>query len=167
MNKIVKIFIWTQVALFGFIIAMFILFYGKVVYEDNLTAQELLDQSYQVIETEGGIKHLDSDAILEITDEEIPNLKDYSIIKANNVKNINEIGIFRMNSTNNEEFIKEVQRYVEEKKQIYRALDYFPQEVNKIDNATVRVYGNYIMYSFLNEEDTLHFYKQAENLVKK
>lgn len=167
MNKIVKVFILTQLALFGIVIAIFILFYGKLEYADNLSAQELLEQSYQVIDTDSDIKHLDSDAILEITDEDVPNLKDYSIIKANNVKNINEVGIFRMGSPNNEGFVKQVERYVEEKKQTYRALDYFPQEVDKIDNATVRVYGNYVMYTFLNEQDTLDFYKQAENLIKK
>jgi hypothetical protein len=45
-------------------------------------------------------------------------------------------------------------------------MDYFPEEVEKIDCAKVVVMGNYIIYSFLNEEDTSSFYNAIENLLK-
>ena len=46
-------------------------------------------------------------------------------------------------------------------------MDYFPEEVEKIDCATVKVFGNYIIYSFLNEADTEAFYNAIENQIAK
>ena len=59
-----------------------------------------------------------------------------------------------------------VEKYVANLQQTYRAMDYFPEEVEKIDFATVKVFGNYVVYSFLNENDTEAFYNAIENQIK-
>ena len=97
----------------------------------------------------------------------MPYLIDYIVVKANNAKNINEIGIFKVEGGKANDLKKIVSEYLELTQQMYRAMDYFPEEVEKIDCAKVVVYGNYVIYSFLNEADTSSFYSTIENLIKK
>lgn len=166
MSRFVKTFIISQVIALALVILFIVIFVGDDEYTNTLSADELLSEASKVIVTEGGTSALDPDVILEFGDN-MPNVTDYSIIKANNSKNINEMGIFRSENENVEELVERVKKYVEDKKQTYRALDYFPEEAQKIDNATVKVYGNYVIYTFLNEKDTAYFYNRAENIIKK
>lgn len=136
-------------------------------YIDTVSAHDLAVSGLATFTTEGGTKWLDDDIILEFVDEKPSYLVDYSVVKANNAKNISEFGIFRVESGKAEDFKAIVSGYVEKKQQIYRAIDYFPEEVEKIDCATVKVFGNYVVYSFLNETDTEAFYNTIENLLKK
>jgi hypothetical protein len=66
-----------------------------------------------------------------------------------------------------EEFASFVKAYVENLQKTYRAMDYFPEEVEKIDCATYKVFGNYVVYSFLNENDTNAFYDAFKALIEK
>lgn len=134
-------------------------------YTDALSSTQIYNGVADSFTTEKGVKILDDDVILEFTDDDLPYLKDYIVVKANYTKNINEVGIFRVESGKANELKKIIEQYVEETQQIYRAMDYFPEEVEKIDFATVKVFGNYVIYSFLNEKDTEAFYKAIENLV--
>lgn len=140
---------------------------NKNEYTDQYSSNELFNKVSNSFATDGGIKELDQDVILEFTDEDPPYLIDYTVIKANNAKNINEIGIFKVKSGNAKEMLEIVKAYVENLQQSYRAMDYFPEEVEKIDFATYKVYGNYVVYSFLNEKDTDSFYSAIENNISK
>ncbi len=136
-------------------------------YTDTYSSPEIYENVKDSFVTEGGTKVLDDDVILEFTDKDIDYLVDYIVIKANNAKNINEIGIFKLKDGKAAEFKKIVTQYLEGIQQKYRAMDYFPEEVEKIDCAKVEVYGNYVIYSFLNENDTEAFYRAVENLITK
>ena len=92
---------------------------------------------------------------------------DYTVVRANNAKNINEIGIFKVENGKAKELKPVIEKYLKEKQESYRAMDYFPEEVEKIDFATVKVFGNYVVFSFLNEADTEAFYKAIENELTK
>ena len=136
-------------------------------YTDTKSAQELSFAIEPCITTDGGTKMLDSDAILEISDTELSYLKDFVMIRANNTKNINEYGIFRVESGKTEDMKKLLSTYVENKQKTYRAMDYFPEETEKIDCATVEVFGNYVVYSFLNENDTEAFHNAIKDQISK
>lgn len=136
-------------------------------YIDTVSASDLANIGANGFTTSGGVKTLDDDVILEFTDEELDYLKDYCVIKANNAKNINEIGVFRVEDDKANELKPLIAKYVENLQKTYRAMNYFPEEVEKIDFATVKVFGNYVVYSFLNENDTEAFYKAIENSIKK
>ncbi|MBO5715338.1 MAG: DUF4358 domain-containing protein [Clostridia bacterium] len=92
---------------------------------------------------------------------------DYTVVRAKNAKNINEIGIFKVENGKAKELKHIIDAYLKEKQDAYRAMDYFPEEVEKIDFATVKIFGNYVIYSFLNEADTEAFYKAIENELTK
>ena len=109
---------------------------------------------------------LDEDIILEFIDEKPEYIYDYAVLKAKSAKNINEIGIFKVEKEKIIEFHLFVQSYVIHLQESYRTMDYFPEEIEKIENATVKIKGNYIIYSFLNEKDTKKFYKAIEKVLK-
>ena len=167
MSRFVKIFLLSQILVITFVIIFVTIYVNNTGYLDDLSAEDLLNNSSAVVETDGGTKRLDKDIILEFADGEIDNIKDFAIIKANNSKNINEMGIFRVENGEAEDLAEDVKEYVAGKQKSYRTLNYLPEEAQKIDNARVKVLGNYVIYSFLNEEDTIEFYKQAEKLIKK
>ncbi len=136
-------------------------------YLDTFSTTEIYDRVDDSFTTVGGTRTLDDDVILEFTDKDLPYLIDYTVVKAKNAKNINEIGIFKVQDGKAKDLKNIIQKYVEDKQQLYRSMDYFPEEVEKIDFAKVSVMGNYVVYSFLNEKDTEAFYSAIEELIKK
>ena len=137
-------------------------------YIDTVSSSELATAAIKSVTTEGGTRVLDDDVILEFVEDEVPSyLRDYTVIKANNAKNINEIGVFRVEDGKANDMKAIVEDYVSNLQGQYRSMQYFPEEVEKIDCATVKIYGNYVIYSFLNEMDTEAFYNAIENVIKK
>ncbi len=69
--------------------------------------------------------------------------------------NVNELGIFRADSTKNVEAVKAlVQSYLVEQQDYLCgfAKNYSPEDMNKIDNADVAVIGCYVVYYILSPE---------------
>lgn len=135
-------------------------------YIDTVSPSDLASIGAASFNTVNGTKILDDDFLLEISDDDIPYLRDHTVVKANDSKNINEFGIFRVESGRADELKELVSSYVANKQSSYRSMNYFPEEVEKIDCATVKVFGNYVVYSFLNEADTEAFYSAIENAIK-
>lgn len=165
MNK-KKIIIISAIVVLIIAIVLVVLLTGKK-YDDTLSAKELYSKIENSITTDGGVRILDDDVILEITDDDLTYLVDYTVVRANNAKNINEIGIFKVENGKAKELKPVIEKYLKEKQESYRAMDYFPEEVEKIDFATVKVFGNYVVFSFLNEADTEAFYKAIESELTK
>lgn len=136
-------------------------------YTDTKTAKEVYSVIESTIKTEKGVKILDDDALLNISDSEIPYLKDYIFIKANDSADLNEYGIFRVEDRKADDMKALLENYVKSKQEMYRAYEYFPTETAKVDNATVSVFGNYVVYSFLNEADTEAFHNAIKECIKK
>ena len=166
MKKSIKILIISFVI--AIIIGIFaIIQLNNTNYSDNYTPIELYNATSDSFNTEGGANILDDDIILEFVDEKPSYLVDYAVIKAKIAKNINEIGIFRVEKGRTDEMKELVERYVSILQESYRAMDYFPEEIEKINNARVKVLGSYVIYSFLNESDTESFYNAIENEIRK
>ena len=91
-----KIIIALAVALIILIVAVLVFISASSSYTDEFSSKELYEQVKDSFITDGGTKILDDDVILEFTDSDLPYLIDYIIVKANNAKNINEIGIFKV-----------------------------------------------------------------------
>ena len=161
-----KIIIIATVIVVIVALVLVLLLTGKK-YDDTLSAKELYSKIENSITTDGGVRILDDDVILEITDDDLTYLVDYTVVRANNAKNINEFGIFKVENGKAKDLKPVIEKYLKEKQESYRAMDYFPEEVEKIDFATVKVFGNYVVFSFLNEADTEAFYKAIENELTK
>ena len=129
-------------------------------YRDDISSKELCEF---VSEDFGRMIVSDDDVILEFNEMTADYLNDYTVAKSFEAKNINEIGIFHSKGEYLG-YVKDiVENYVEEKKMLYRAMDYFPEEITKIDCADVVCYGNYVIYYFLNETDAMTLNNQLKN----
>lgn len=140
---------------------------GEENYTDAKTAKEVNSAIASSIQTEKGVKILDDDTLLKVSDSDIPYLKDYIFIKANDSADLNEYGIFRVEDGKADDMKALLEKYVKSKQEMYRAYEYFPNETAKVDNATVSVFGNYVVYSFLNEADTEAFHNAIKECIKK
>lgn len=161
--KIVIIVIVLALIAVGVVIAITL---ASPKYDDSVSTSDIWFNTSLNIVCKGGMKTLDEDVLFEYTDKDLDYLRDFTVVKANDAKNINEIGIFRVTDGNSKNLEKIISEYVSNRQNMYRAMDYFPEEVEKIDCATVKVFGNYVIYSFLNENDTVSFYDAVENLIK-
>ena len=132
-------------------------------YTDSYTTLEL----YNTISIDSEVNIQDKDIILEFTDEIPEYLIDYTVIKSQNAKNIDEVGIFKVKEDKTAEMKEIVQEYILKLRESYLTMNYFPEEEEKIDYATVRVYGNYVFYSFLSEYDTNLLYRNVKKALKK
>lgn len=136
-------------------------------YIDTVSSRDLLQVGLSAVDGFGDARFEDEDFILEITSDTLDCLVDFQVVTAKDAKNINEIGIFRVRDGKASELKPYIDAYVEGLQRTYRAMDYFPEEVEKIDNATVKVFGNYVVYTFLGEINTDTLYSAVENAVKK
>lgn len=135
------------------------------IYSNSFNTYELYSRAIPR-DINSNVSVLDKDVIYEISDSVPVNLTDYTVIRNKDAKNINEIGIFKFNDGRLYEFEAIVKKYVEDKQNMYRAMNYLPNEAEKIEFAKVKVFGNYLIYSFLDEENTNTFYSNIENLLK-
>lgn len=136
-------------------------------YSDALSPSEIYAAVSSSVSTENGTKVLDPDAILEISEAKIPYLKDFIMIRANDAKNVNEYGIFRAEDGKANEVRALIESYVKTKQASYLAMNYLPEETKKIENAKTKIFGNYVIYSFLNESDTDALYNAIKSAISK
>ena len=167
MKKNTKIVIISIIAVLIVITVVILMLINNKGYSDIYSATGLYHKVSNSFSSDSGTIVLDDDVIFEFSEDNLSYLIDYMVVKSKNAKNINEIGIFKVESANIQEMKALVEVYVANLQKSYRAMDYFPEEVEKIDCATVKVFGNYVIYSFLNEKDTESFYDAIENTIKK
>ncbi len=136
-------------------------------YGNALSSYEVAYAGRAVLFSDAGMRWLGEDAILEFSDHELPFLIDFAVARSNDAKNIDEIGVFKTEAEHREETFEIVSRYLENKQDSYRAMNYFPGEREKIECATVRCFGNYVVYSFLSEKDTDLFYSAVVQALRK
>lgn len=137
-----------------------------VTYTDSLSSQELMWVAREVIDTESGMRWIDEDIILEFADDMPEYLRDFAVVRSNDAKNINEIGVFRVEEGHATDVFDMATGYIQSKQNMYRAMNYFPEEQEKVDNATVKIFGNYVVYSFLNEKDTSALYTAISDALR-
>ena len=157
----------TSIVIVSILIGISVMLLLKRQYTDHLPTLDLYHTVYDKIEPKDEMRILDYDVILEISDNYIEDLIDYTVVRAQNAKNINEIGIFRVKAGTQTKVKSIIENYVQKKVASYRAMDYFPEEIEKIDFATVKVIGSYVIYSFLNEKDTHNLYHSIEDTLRK
>ena len=166
MKNNLKWIIIAAVVVIAIVVAM-VLFIPQNEYRDDISSKDLISVGNNSFSTNGGTYENDDDKILDFTVDETVGLIDYIIIKANNAKNINEIGVFHVENGKVTDYQKIVEDYLSNLQASYRNMNYLPEETEKVDCAKVKVFGNYIVYSFLNENDTDAFYKAIENELTK
>ena len=92
---------------------------------------------------------------------------EYRLSKDGN--NIDEFGIYQVTDGNAKALKRLVEDYLSKSYEQNQAYcdSYNPQQTPKLRDAEVKVFGNYVIYSFLNENDTEAFYDAIKNEISK
>lgn len=136
---------------------------ASVTYLDTLRAEELASEAEDELDrTE--FRHADGNWLDDyITLPE--GLSDYEIRFATDGNNLNEFGIWHVKSDQIAPLEATLRAYLAESLLRNRSFydSYIPQEVPKLENAEVRVFGNYVCYAILSEEDKAIFFRTIED----
>lgn len=160
-------------------LAVFIIFTlltacGDKQYRDDLTSVSVMDSIKAAIPSEEGYRQVSDGYISASAWGEnytvlLENTTDHCIIVSEKSDvNIDEVGVFHVKDSAQVEEIKIiVEAYVEGQTLRLRDLlaSYNPNELPKLDEATVVVHGNYIYYSILSEVRTSAAQTAFENAV--
>ncbi len=98
----------------------------------------------------------------------LPN--DFRIIYSRESDDIDELGVFH---TENEDAAKEMsvlaENYLSEFQKDQRSFisSYAPEELPKLDNAEVKVFGNYVVYAIMDEDDKKDAFSIIEENLRK
>ena len=83
--------------------------------------------------------------------------------------NINEFGIFRVTEGNAEAMAMHLKNYLssslEKNRDFYAS--YIPEEIEKLRDAEVRGYGNYVAYALLDRNSRNNFFSSLEDGLRK
>lgn len=144
-------------------------------YRNDLTSAQVMDQIKTAIPSEEGYRQVSEGYISASMWGEnytalLDNTTDHCIIVSEKSDvNIDEVGVFHVKDSAKVDELKTiVETYVEGQTLRFRDLliSYNPDELPKLDEATVIVCGNYIYYSILSEARTETAKTAFENAVK-
>ena len=134
-------------------------------YVTNVSALKISEALQRSIITDKGYKE-PSESFLSIN-LGIPEhyIIDFRIVVANDVTNENEIGVFRSTSQSDAtEIAKYCQKYLNNVKANFDP-NGDPDEAEKVNNATVHIFGIYVVYTVLSPEDTDYALIVIDNLI--
>ena len=96
---------------------------------------------------------------------------DFRIVYSTETDDIDELGIFHAPSADAAKEISDtVKNYISEMQNTQRAFigSYAPEELPKLDRAEVRVFGNYVVYAIMEEDEKSDVFSEIEeNLTSK
>lgn len=124
-------------------------------YSDEVSCYELCDKAISSIEESDEFSDYGKEYIKYFfEDSELHD--DFRIVYSTETDDIDELGIFHAPSADSaKEIATTVQNYISEMQNTQRAFigSYAPEELPKLDNAEVRVFGNYVVYAIMDEDE--------------
>lgn len=135
---------------------------SNIVYSDLVSVAELAE------EAEDELEYTDfSEAKGDWLEDYVtmPNdVEDYKIYYSSDGNNLNEFGIWHVRNDQIAPMEATLRTYLAESLLKNRNFydSYIPQETPKLENAEVRVFGNYVCYAILDQNDRAIFFQTIE-----
>lgn len=142
---------------------------SKNAYKSDVSCSEITDALTKEIAADGGYVYYDA-AQLEHLFGDVSLAKDHSVVYSLLSQSIDEFGVFMTdNAKDARELADECRSYIEEKYENENAFiaSYAPEELPKLRDAEVKVFGNYVAFAILNENDRTAFFEKLEGMLKK
>lgn len=95
---------------------------------------------------------------------------DCYLVYSSDTNDINEIGVFHApNGDEAKELFETCRDYIEDMQENSRSFiaSYAPEELPKLDNAEVRRFGNYVIYTILPEDKAEAVFEKVEESLRK
>ena len=130
-------------------------------YTDDITAKDLGDAIVEALAAPQGFTAPDSDFVDFNMEGAADLCVDYYVMLSSMNINYNEFGIFHTKNEADAKKVAEIcQGYIDLKIEGTNP-HYLPQEYPKIQNAKVKVYGCYVVYTILSDSDA----KTVDSLI--
>jgi hypothetical protein len=97
-------------------------------------------------------------------------LDDACMMFAREETNVSELGVFQVEREEDVQAVRDmVRKYFDDRTEGLRAFaaNYSPEDLAKIDNAGIAIYGQYVVYYILDEADRAAALDAAENMLRK
>lgn len=138
-------------------------------YTDNV---KCADVGKQVTDSlEDGQEYLEFDnSHRDFYFEDSDEYDDCYLVYSSDTNDINEIGVFHAPSDERaEDMLEDCRDYIEDMKENSRVFiaSYAPEELPKLDSATARRFGNYVVYTVLPEDKAEAVFQKIEESLRK
>ena len=115
----------------------------------------------------------DREDYVEYSDEDVSYLpffseaQELSILYSRDSVDVGEVGVILVDSADAEQLKREVEQYLSDELDQKTAFlkNYSPDELIKLQNAEVRRYGGYIVYTILGSADAKAVFEKAEEVL--
>lgn len=137
-------------------------------YRDDVSAASLSDTVSAIIPVESGYD-LSDDDFLTYHFEGNTAIDDYVIAASSASSDVNEYGILHVNDPDK---VEEIRRLADVYLTVQRDFlssflnTYNAAEMDKLDQMSVKVFGNYVVYTILSKEDTAAVHEAVEEALK-
>ncbi len=135
-------------------------------YKTDVPVNDLADTTLQklsggVIFRSVGDNYFDD--YFDLTDD----MKDRTIRFAGDSSNLDEVGIFHVTPGTEKNAVSLLQGYLtarlERNEEFYNS--YIPEEVGKLRNAEVKIFGSYVVYAILSDDNRTIFFSSVEEAL--
>ncbi len=95
---------------------------------------------------------------------------DFEIVYSREVNDVDELGIFHLTSGEDIDSLTALaQDYLAEMREGKSAFigSYAPLELPKLEDAEVKVFGNYVVYAIMDSEDRAEMFRRIEKYLKR
>lgn len=134
-------------------------------YRDNVLVTDIADAVDNVITKGSDMKDLTETYISGSMNIDVSEYEEYCIRICSKGIEIDEYGIFKAeNPDQAENIVVSLEEYLQMRKDTWMP-EYRPEEFPKLENAEVKVYGNYIIYAILSDVDLTTAFSAFETAV--
>jgi hypothetical protein len=138
-------------------------------YKNNISCTILKDNAENKLTLAEGFEFMDKSELAVAAEPAISTiveLLDDHAFRFTGGNSFDEYGILHVKEQSDVQTVqKAVSDYLKAKKEdaLYRS--YFPGEEHKLDEAEVKVYGNYVVYGMLDQNNRTELFAQIKNLL--
>lgn len=142
---------------------------SRLGYADNVDCSEIGKGALDTLDDDMEYAEFDK-THLELYFDDTDEYDDCYTVYSTDTGDINEIGVFHATSKDNaNELAEECREYIEDLQENSRAFisSYAPDELPKLDSAQVRRFGNYVVYTVLDDESADAIFESIKENLKK
>lgn len=140
---------------------------AKKEYLDTISCGNITDTlTEEILGSDMYAEYSENDVKLIFNNSEL--FDSCSVIYSLSSDDIGEVGVFHAkNSDNAKMLLKEITKYIEEVKDEKNSFvnDYMPQELDKLNYADTRQFGNYVIYTILSSDTSDEVFMTAKNML--
>ncbi|MBQ2765604.1 MAG: DUF4358 domain-containing protein [Clostridia bacterium] len=134
-------------------------------YHSDIPVSKLTAAADELLPDSGDFATMTSDYILGMMDIDTSEFAEYTVKLRASGANVDEYGIFKAKSDDDVENVKEtVQKYLAMRVDTWMP-EYMPEEFPKMQKASVKVMGRYVVYCILDDDAKNDVFTSIENIL--